>query len=126
MGSLTALGGVQCGDVALRDVGIGHGGMGEWLGWVILEIFSNLNDSMLLEGLVGNTAVCRHLLSCKELSKAQQAFPALLHPSTRGFEICLFAGTALRPVVAPTRAAVKSKASPLGWQYRTEQGGWRC
>mgnify|MGYP001860453051 CR=1 FL=1 len=90
MGSLTALGGVQCGDVALRDVGSGHGGMGEWLGWVTLEIFSNLNDSMLLEGLVGNTAVCRHLLSCKELSKAQQAFPALLHPSTRGFEItCL-------------------------------------
>ena len=34
------------GDVALRDVGSGHGGVG--LGWGgILEVFSNLNNSMI-------------------------------------------------------------------------------
>ena len=36
----------SCGDVALRDVGSGHGGGG--LGWGILEVFSNLNDSVIL------------------------------------------------------------------------------
>ena len=38
----------SCGDVALRDVGSGHGGVGwDWdLG--ILEVFSSLNDSMIL------------------------------------------------------------------------------
>ena len=40
---VTIPGGVQNrGDVALRDVGSGHGGLG--LG--ILEVFSNLGDSM--------------------------------------------------------------------------------
>ena len=34
------------GDVALRDVGSGHGGAGLGLG--ILEAFSNLNGSMIL------------------------------------------------------------------------------
>ena len=33
------------GDVALRDVGSGHGGGG--LGWGILEVFSNLNSSVI-------------------------------------------------------------------------------
>ena len=40
----------NCGDVALRDVGSGHGGVGWWLDWVILMVFSNLNDSVSLLG----------------------------------------------------------------------------
>ena len=36
------------GDVALRDVGSGHSGGGLGLGSVILEVFSNLNGSMIL------------------------------------------------------------------------------
>ena len=36
------------GDVALRDVVSGHGGGGLGLDLVILELFSNLNDCMLL------------------------------------------------------------------------------
>ena len=35
----------NCGDVALRDTGSGHGGSGLGLG---LEIFSNLSDSVTL------------------------------------------------------------------------------
>jgi len=35
-------------DVALRAMGSGHGVMGCWLDWVILEVFSNLNDSVVL------------------------------------------------------------------------------
>ena len=35
------------GDVALRDVGSGHGVMGCWLDWVVLEVFSNITDSMI-------------------------------------------------------------------------------
>ena len=35
------------GDVALRDVGSGHGGGG--LGLEISEVFSNLDDSMILQ-----------------------------------------------------------------------------
>ena len=38
----------QCGDVALRDMVSGHGGMGLHLDWVILVIVSNLNDSVVL------------------------------------------------------------------------------
>jgi len=34
--------------VALRDVVSGHGGAGLSLDWMILVIFSNLNDSMIL------------------------------------------------------------------------------
>ena len=34
-------------DVALRDMGSGHGVMGCWLDWVILEAFSNLKYSMI-------------------------------------------------------------------------------
>ena len=34
------------GDVALREVGSGHSGGG--LGWGISEVFSNLNDSVML------------------------------------------------------------------------------
>ena len=33
-------------DVALRAMGSGHGVMGCWLDWVILDVFSNLNDSV--------------------------------------------------------------------------------
>ena len=36
------------GDVALKDVVNGHGGMGGWLDWVILEVFSSLHDPMVL------------------------------------------------------------------------------
>jgi len=36
----------DCGDVALRDVFSGHGGLR--VGQMILEIFSNLNDSAIL------------------------------------------------------------------------------
>ena len=35
-------------DVALMDVVSGHGGHGLELDMVILEVFSNLNDSMIL------------------------------------------------------------------------------
>jgi len=35
-------------DVALRAMGSGHGVMGCWLGWVVLEVFSNLNGSVIL------------------------------------------------------------------------------
>ena len=34
-------------DVALRDVVSGHGGGGLGLDWMILEVFSNLNDSVI-------------------------------------------------------------------------------
>ena len=34
-------------DVALRAMGSGHGVMGCWLDWVSLEVFSNLNDSVI-------------------------------------------------------------------------------
>ena len=43
---VTVHGGVQSGDVALRDVGSGHGEGGLGLDWVILVVFSNINDSM--------------------------------------------------------------------------------
>ena len=33
-------------DVALRDMLSGHGVMGWWLDYMILEVFSKLNDSM--------------------------------------------------------------------------------
>jgi len=35
-------------DVALRDVGSGCGGGGLMVGWVILEVFSSLHDSIIL------------------------------------------------------------------------------
>ena len=34
-------------DVALRDVASGHGGDGLGLDCMVLEVFSNLNDSMI-------------------------------------------------------------------------------
>ena len=34
----------NCGDVALKDVGSGHSGVGQGLGLGISEVFSNLND----------------------------------------------------------------------------------
>jgi len=34
-------------DVALRAMGSGHGAMGCWLDWVVLEVFSNITDSMI-------------------------------------------------------------------------------
>ena len=39
------------GDAALREMVCGHGGMGWWLDWMILVIFSNLhkNKSMKVE-----------------------------------------------------------------------------
>jgi len=43
---VTIHGGVQCGDVALRDVGSGHGEVG-WVGLDDLRDPSNLNDSMI-------------------------------------------------------------------------------
>ena len=36
------------GDVALRDVVSGHGGDGLGLDWMILEVFSNVNDFIIL------------------------------------------------------------------------------
>jgi len=36
------------GDVALRDVGSGHGGDGLGLDWMVLVVFCNLNGSMIL------------------------------------------------------------------------------
>ena len=36
------------GDVALRDVGSGHGGAGLQLDWMTLEVISNLNGPMIL------------------------------------------------------------------------------
>mgnify|MGYP001862756881 FL=1 len=38
----------NCGDVALWDAVGGHG-RGGWLDWMILVVFSNLNDSMNTE-----------------------------------------------------------------------------
>jgi len=35
-------------DVAVRDVGSGWGGGGLMVGWVILEVFSSLHDSIIL------------------------------------------------------------------------------
>ena len=37
----------NCGDVALRAVVSGHGGVCWWLDWVISEVFSHLYDSMI-------------------------------------------------------------------------------
>ena len=47
-GGVTIPGGVSQsrGDVALKDVGSGHGGGGVELGWMISEVFFNLNDSV--------------------------------------------------------------------------------
>ena len=36
------------GDVALRDVGSGHGGGGLRLDWVFLVFYSNYNDSKIV------------------------------------------------------------------------------
>ena len=38
----------NCRDVALRDVVSGHGGDGLGLDWMILVVFSNLDDSEIL------------------------------------------------------------------------------
>jgi len=38
----------NCEDVALRDMVSGHGGDGLGLNVMIIEVFSNLNDSMIL------------------------------------------------------------------------------
>jgi len=47
-GGVTVTRGVQsCVDVALRTWSVGTVGMGWWLDQVILEVFSNLNDSMI-------------------------------------------------------------------------------
>ena len=35
------------GDVILRDIVGGHGGCGSGFNWMILEVFSKLNDSVL-------------------------------------------------------------------------------
>ena len=35
-------------DMALRDMVSGHGMMGWWLDWMVLEVFSNPYDSMIL------------------------------------------------------------------------------
>ena len=35
-------------DVALRAMGSGHGVMGCWLDWVSLEVFPNLNGSVIV------------------------------------------------------------------------------
>ena len=48
MGSLSQEVSKSCGDVALRDVGSGHGGGGLGLDLRILEVFSSLNDSVIL------------------------------------------------------------------------------
>lgn len=45
--AVTVLGGVKsCRDVALTDAVSGHGGMGLWSGWMILEAFSSLSGSV--------------------------------------------------------------------------------
>ena len=46
-GGVTVPGGVPepCG---CGTEGSGHGVMGCWLGWVVLEVFSNLNGSVIL------------------------------------------------------------------------------
>ena len=46
------------GDVALRDVVSGHGGGGLGLDLVILEVFSNLNDSMKIAALEHDPLHC--------------------------------------------------------------------
>ena len=38
----------NCGDVALRNMVSGHGGDGVWLDYMILAVFSNLNDSVIM------------------------------------------------------------------------------
>ena len=48
MGSLSLEVFKECGDVALRDVGRGHGGRGLGMDWMMLKVFSNFNDSMIL------------------------------------------------------------------------------
>ena len=48
MGSLSLEVFQSRGDVALRDVGSGHGGDGLGLDLGILEVFSNLTDSVIL------------------------------------------------------------------------------
>ena len=48
MGSLSMKMLKNSGNVALRDVGSRHSGGGLGLGSVILEVFSNLNGSMIL------------------------------------------------------------------------------
>ena len=54
------------GDVALRDVGSGHGGGGLGSDWVILVVFSNLNDSMKSWAL-HTSSVAAFLASCVEI-----------------------------------------------------------
>ena len=38
----------KCGDMALRDMVSRHGGDGLGVDFIILEVFSNLNDSVIL------------------------------------------------------------------------------
>lgn len=42
----------NCGHMTLRDMVSRHGEMGWWLAWMILEIFTNLNDSVILQLLM--------------------------------------------------------------------------
>jgi len=37
----------KCVDVALRDMASGHGVMGWWLDYMILDVFSNCDDSVI-------------------------------------------------------------------------------
>jgi len=45
-------------DVALRTWSVGTVGMGWWLDQVILEVFSNLNDSVILSPHSGKATIC--------------------------------------------------------------------
>ena len=60
----------NCGDVALRDVSSRHGGEGLGLSLVILEVFSNLVDSMILSKYVlsQELGTKSDTLSCYDLS----------------------------------------------------------
>ena len=53
------------GDVVLRDTVYGHGGNGLGLDLVIFELFSNLNDSMILY-----LVACRSGLACGRQDQA--------------------------------------------------------
>ena len=41
----------SCGDVALKEMVSGHGGVGQQLALLISEVFSNLNDSAIVFAL---------------------------------------------------------------------------
>ena len=71
----------SCGDVALRDVVSGHGGDWLELDRIVLEVFSNLNDSMNMDEVFGQEGAKLLCLIHQELRVRATILPEALTTS---------------------------------------------